>query len=284
MAVTGYGFAGPLFGAQWRSMARLLGKAVDGQVVEGMTIAPGAGVRQTVVGIGQAQAYGVFVDATTATTLTHDAQTSGTRRDYVVLRLTWSTGIALITIVKGQDSVGTTPQLAKTPGSVWEIPLATVDVDSTNGVFVVADIIARKPKPRNDPSLLLTATSFDYHTGQGYNAAPLSVATLNPGDPGWPYRFEAVAATLFATTGSGAGTVQVAVSGVATPFLLGRSDPLNTGVTTGHPARVQGYSDILTGSHGAVFSVQPRGLVAGDSLSMLQDSSTMFQLRQVPAV
>ena len=284
MAVTGYGFAGPLFGAQWRSMARLLGKAVDGQVVEGMTVAPGAGVRQTVVGIGQAQAYGVFVDATTATTLTHDAQTSGTRRDYVVLRLTWSTGIALITIVKGQDSVGTTPQLAKTPGSVWEIPLATVDVDSTNGVFVVADIISRKPKPRNDPSLLLTATSFDYHTGQGYNAAPLSVATLNLGDPGWPYRFEAVAAAVFARGGSGAGLVQVAVSGVSTPFLVGRSSPLNVTATAGLPAGVAGFSDVLTGSHGAVFSVQPADMVSGDHLDMIAGAATMFQLRQVPAV
>lgn len=283
MAVTGYGFAGPIFGAQWRPMSRLLARAVDGQVVEGFTVTPGAGVRQTVVSTGQAEAYGVFVDGTTTTTLTHDAQSSGTRRDYIVLRLTWSTGIAVITIVKGQDSIGTAPTLQKTPGSVWEIPLATVDVDSTNGVFIASDVISRKPKPRNDPSLLLTATSFDYKAGQGYNAAALPVASLNAGDPGWPYRFEAIAATLFASTGSGCGTVQVAVSGVPSPFLLGRSDPLNTNVTTGHPARVQGYSDILTGSHGAVFNVQPRGLVAGDSLTMLQDSSTMFQLRQVPA-
>lgn len=282
MTTTPYGFAGPIFGAQWRAMSALMVKAVDGQVVTGLDVGiSGSTPLRVWVAIGEAFAQGVYVSNTAQVPLDLDAQSSGTRRDFIVLRLKWSTATAVFTVVKGTST--SSPKLTQVSGDTWEIPLATVDVDSTNGIFVSSDIIPRKPIPRTARYFFATIDPTAYVTGQAYNSAPVAVATLNAGDPGWPYRLECVAAAVFAKSGSGAGTVQVSISGVSTPFLVGRSSPLGVTPTSGRPARVTGSSDVLTGSHAAVFSVQPADMVSGDRLDMVAGATTMFQVVQVPA-
>lgn len=282
MAITTIGFDGPVTEAQWATLQNGFNGLNNSQgVLSGMDVSPGGSSRQVSIAAGEGGASGVWVSSTSATTLTLAANATGaTRRDYVVLRLDWTANTAVFAAITG--SSGASPSLTQNAGSLWEIPLATVDVaNGKTGTFATSDLIARKPVPR--VSRFFKATTFTYRTGVGYTSAPVSVATVAPGDPGWPYVLRCDAAAVFATGGSGAGTVQVALTGATSPFLVGRSDPLNSTATAGHPARVSGVSDVQTGVHGVVFNVQPADLVAGDTLSMISGSATMFHVEQIPA-
>lgn len=281
MVATTYGFDGNIDATAWSTLSPVMMQANGSQVITAGHVVTATGVTRqvSVSGTGEGWAAGVYFTDSAATTLfTLDAQASGTRRDYIVRRLSWSAKTALLAVVKGSDSNGTTPALTQTNGSLWEIPVATVDVTSSGMV-----INQRVPLPK--VPRVFVASSFTIRTGAGYQAAPLVVATIVPGDPGWPYRLRVDGTVLFGSTGSGAGLLSASLSANGSnPFVVGRSDPLNNASSTAkHPVRVSGTSGVVSGLASVRLFVQPAGLSAGDTLDMVSDPTTMFQVEQIPA-
>lgn len=99
----------------------------------------GGWTRQVSVAAGTAQCCGVTATESAATTLAHAANSSGTfRLDVVVMKFTWagaSSAVAL-EIKQGAPGSATPPSLTRTPGAVYEAPLAVVRVN--NGVTSIA--------------------------------------------------------------------------------------------------------------------------------------------------
>lgn len=236
MAVTIYGVDPSISELEWAVLHSVINPEV---VADGGALAPtaGGGTRQTVIAAGDCVAAGVLGRNGASVTVTHDANTSSApavnRLDYVVFRITWSgttTTGGTIAIVKGSTSSGLAPALTKTPGTVWEIPLALVTVVPNATVLSGADVIDVRPVRRYVRRYKMSPTG-----GQSVGAgttSPSNIATLAIDDPGWPYRLRVTAMMKFVDlVGAGFGRLDMNVDG-GTSEAEGRAPDRNRGVAT----------------------------------------------------
>lgn len=236
MAVTIYGVDPSISELEWAVLHSLINPEV---VADGGALVPsaGGGTRQTVIAAGDCVAAGVLGRNSASVTLTHDANTSSSpavnRLDYVVFRITWSGTTATggtIVIVKGSTTSGLAPALTKTPGTVWEIPLALVTVVPGATTLTSANIIDMRPQ-RRYVRRYKTSPAGGQSVGAG-TTTPSNIATLNIDDPGWPYKLRVTAMMKFADlTGAGFGRLDLNVDG-GTSEAEGRAPDRNRGVAT----------------------------------------------------
>lgn len=86
---------------------------------------------------GQALVYGVPYFNSTAVTTVIATPAALTRIDRIVLRASWAAQTVRITRIAGTEGAGA-PAMTQTPGTTWDIPLATVSI-TTGGVITVTD-------------------------------------------------------------------------------------------------------------------------------------------------
>ncbi len=89
------------------------------------------------VNTGFAFAYGVPYSNTSSVTVSIPTPAASTRVDYIVLRVDYSAETVRITRIAGTEGAGA-PSLTQNAGTTWDIPLATVSIN-TGGVITVTD-------------------------------------------------------------------------------------------------------------------------------------------------
>jgi len=89
------------------------------------------------VNTGQAICYGIPYFNSAAVTVAISTPASLTRVDYIVLRASWAAQTVRIARIAGTEGAGA-PALVQTPGTTWDIPLATVSI-TTGAVITVTD-------------------------------------------------------------------------------------------------------------------------------------------------
>lgn len=93
------------------------------------------------INTGAAIIYGLFYENTTSTTKAIATPTTATRYDHVVVRRSWLARTARITVITGTEGGGI-PAITQSPAptgtGIYDIPLATLEVD-TGGNITVTD-------------------------------------------------------------------------------------------------------------------------------------------------
>lgn len=149
MAFTKAGFQGTVTETQEagrfaRAAPRFL---VDGTSHLAVT-AVGGQNRTVQVAAGTCQCCGVTAAEAATTQVVFDANTTtGTRLDLLVLRFTWS-GLGsstVLAVLKGTNGSPNPPTPTRTPGVLYEAPLAVVSVPQGQGVFTAGNIKDIRP-------------------------------------------------------------------------------------------------------------------------------------------
>lgn len=216
----------------------------------GLEVVAGTG-RQVSVADGDCTAAGVLGQSSSAVTLTHDANATGINRiDYVVFRMLWSgtnTTGGTIVIVKGSTTTAVAPALARTPGTLWEVPLARVTITPSATLAIVEDCRAQPRGVKSNSSGIAAVSIRPANTGT-------QLARLIMGDPGWPYRVQVNATVAFSQIAEvGLMRCDVTLNGAA--FASGSS-----GISNSAHAHVNDVSDVLTGRTVVVLSAAPVGI------------------------
>lgn len=107
-----------------------------------LKVTSAAGTRTVSVAAGTAQVCGVTVTSDTTTSLTFSANSGGTRLDLVILRVVWAglSSTATIQVKQGTSGSSAVPTLTRSPGSVYEFPLAVVSVGTSVSTISSANI------------------------------------------------------------------------------------------------------------------------------------------------
>lgn len=90
------------------------------------------------VASGQALVYGIPYFNSASVNVTIPTPAVSTRIDRIVLRASWAAQTVRITRIAGTEGAGA-PAMTQTAGTTWDIPLATVSID-TGGVIAVTDV------------------------------------------------------------------------------------------------------------------------------------------------
>lgn len=100
-------------------------------IVEGSTNA-------VVIGTGVALVFGSFYKNDSALSVTVSTPISNPRIDTIVLQKIWGTQTTRIAKLTGNEAASpTSPTITQNDGSVWEIPLADVSVDTSGNIVVI---------------------------------------------------------------------------------------------------------------------------------------------------
>lgn len=182
----------PFYGAETNEtqFSKWASTLVESGIASGLAIAPGSGMAVTVA-IGSAVVRGVFYENNTAakTLAVGAAPASGTRRDYVILRLDQSANTITVLVKAGtaNTSGGTLPSLTQND-TTWEIALAIITVAAgtaaisgamidelkpTTGLRVLPYITADRPTPgagRLAIGLDLTAKRIEFWDGSSWTS------------------------------------------------------------------------------------------------------------------
>lgn len=138
----------PFYGAETNEtqFSKWASTLVESGIASGLAVSPGAGMAVS-VGIGSGIVRGVFYENTTAKSIAiAAAPASGTRRDYVILRLdqTANTISVLVKAGTANSSGGTLPSLTQND-STWEIAIAIVTVGAGTAAISSGMIDELKP-------------------------------------------------------------------------------------------------------------------------------------------
>jgi hypothetical protein len=90
------------------------------------------------VNTGAAIVYGLYYWNTASVNLTVTTPSGGTTGGHVILRVSWSAQTVRLVAVRNTDGVGAIPSLTQTPGTTYEIRLATFTI-TTGGVITLTD-------------------------------------------------------------------------------------------------------------------------------------------------
>lgn len=90
------------------------------------------------VNTGSAIVYGLYYWNTASVNLTVTTPSVGTTGGHVILRASWSAQTVRLAAVRNTDGVAAIPSLTQTPGTTYEIRLATFTI-TTGGVITLTD-------------------------------------------------------------------------------------------------------------------------------------------------
>lgn len=215
MAVTAVGFTGTVNEAQFASMMRLAMLSNWDEIVDtgALTPAVATGTRLVSVAAGSAMGAGVMVTNSASLNVTLPANGSANPRiDYIVVQINWSTDTATITSVQGATSPNPVPpNLTRTAGTLWQIPLAKVRVNASVtqlGAGTVEDV-----RPNRRRAFEYSVSIANQNIGTGAN--DVTVDTIDIPDPGWP--FMVYCSTRFSMTNIASGhmNAEILVDGVS---------------------------------------------------------------------
>lgn len=138
----------PFYGAETNEaqFSKWASTLVESGIASGLAITPGSGMAASIA-VGAGIVRGVYYENTTAKALAIGAApASGTRRDYVILRLdqTANTITALVKAGTANASGGTLPSLTQND-TTWEIALAVLTIASGTAAISSAMIDELKP-------------------------------------------------------------------------------------------------------------------------------------------
>jgi hypothetical protein len=212
MVLTAVGFAGDVDKVEWSRLKHAEGvvNSFEG-IVAGFVAQPSTTTNRGVVLTGPGTAYGpgVRCDMDSNTLITHTALPTGqaTRLDYGVLQFDWATNACTLIPVPGTATA--LPQLARTPGTKWQIPLYSVTVTTTTTVFAATDVIPRAPVPRF-PIVYKAPVWLDKSIAP--TSTGVELARIDIPDTGWPYTLQIVGRATM-TMNDATGTAILAIQG-----------------------------------------------------------------------
>lgn len=196
---------------------------------KGNKLNPTAGASSVNVDTGAAFVYGFFYKNTASVNVPITTPTLGTTGLRVVLRATWATQLVRAAVVRNSDGVSGIPAATQTPGTTYEVTLATGTI-TTGGVVTLTDARGYlKPAFGPDASWYDNST-IELATGDIVRAkdngitnakirdsGALSVIGRSANSTGDPADIAAVAASgaVLRESGSTIGFGQVATAGIA---------------------------------------------------------------------
>lgn len=259
--------------ADWSFLHEWSAAAYRGQVVPAGLAPTAAGTRGVTISAAPDGFLmpGLVVRSTEPVSVTHDAQASGTRVDYVVAEADWSARTVTIKVVKGPL------QPTQNRGVLWQMPLARVTVRSTTtGVIPAADVVPCKPLP---PEQMLPKVASVTAKSWWATTVPGVVATVTLPDPGRPYLVDADA-TVMISGDSGRANGWLNVNGAW--IRMHRTGILTT--TNGDvPLTVLGVTAApLTGPSTVTFTVGPSGVAQGQQIHAVANDIGRLHVRQIP--
>lgn len=273
MAFTTVGFDGTVTEAQWSNIMVALGAGLAPTVVTtGFDGAPGVGTRSVTISPGTALVAGVLVNSSAIETVTVSPNAGSVNRlDLVVLRVNWATNTAAIAVLTGGTVL---PAPTQTPGVLWEVPLAAIQVNPSQGVLASNQVAICKPVPR-----IPRITVVDL--GEHVAAPAFNLTVLDLTDPGWPYRIDISAAVRAVPSGSFVGSPQLSarVNGTDFGLVVGTNFNNNSGRTV--LVNINACSGVITGP--STFSLFHTPLLPGGGSYDLIGATNKAIIRQIPA-
>lgn len=108
---------------------------------------------------GAAIVYGLYYENTTSITKAITTPTANARYDRVVVRRDWATQTARIHVITGVENSPTRPNLRQSPRTVYDIPLATLMVETDGTITITSD-----DREYCTPSTTMTTTTNTFNT------------------------------------------------------------------------------------------------------------------------
>lgn len=159
-------------------------------VLSGITVTPGAGLRELVIGEGKLFVPGVRADPPQLSVF-GDAHTSaGTRLDLLYFEADWTwepdppgpNGRARFVLENGSTS--SFPTAGTEAGNVWQMPVARIRTRQNAAAFLPGDIERCAPLPRGVRRYSADIPVAEFNAN---NVNPRRIVTLDVADPGYPY-------------------------------------------------------------------------------------------------
>lgn len=141
MAITTAGFQGVVTESQEAGRFYRVAPPALVDTPSDLTPSNTSGTRAVRIGVGTAQVCGVTVTNDAVMTFNLGANSSGSARfDALVLRVTWAGGSSTADIVVKPGSSSGPPALTRTPGTLYEFPLAVVRVGASASTVTAGDV------------------------------------------------------------------------------------------------------------------------------------------------
>lgn len=285
-----YGFPGSLTTGQWALYQGALGEVNNRHgVVTGLNVTATGATREVSISAGESVVPGLRIAPSGAQLVTGPANTSGTARvDLVVLEADWlantQAGVAQYRIITGSSPVNP-PTVTQTPGTLWQMPLATILARNGVATYAAGDLTAVKPRPRwaqrytNVPAVLGVRGTQTWR----------QLAAIDIGDPGWPYLLDVRGSMLFeGIEGVSPYGLCRAYDQVAQGYIAqGRTGNLNAGGLGATNARESAqFSDVsgtLTGARTITFEIAMTSAPETTTIDTVDHPSNYFTVVRLPA-